>query len=264
MRKEDSGEGRRSEGSQEPRVPGGDHARRGPRAGVRRARGGGPEGRRRGVLDPRRGVRRGRGQDPRPGGRRLGRRRDGAQGQGAGRRGVPPDAGGAAALHLPPPGSRPAADRGADQAQGHRHRLRDRAAALGRAAAALPDVRGGRLSRAPGGRALADEGRGRSRGADGRRRRGRQRQGGDHRCRRLRPERRQHRARHGRRRDPARHRPRQAADVVLALQQPGARPGFLEADHRAAGDRGRPGHRCRARFPGPRRPRWSATSWCPG
>ena len=106
-------------------------------------------------------------------------------------------------------------------------RLRDRAAALGRAAAALPDVRGRRLSRAPGRRALADEGRGWPRGADGRRRRCRERQGGDHRCRRLRPERRQHRARHGRRRDPARHRPRQAADVVLALQQPGARPGIL-------------------------------------
>ena len=34
--------------------------------------------------------------------------------------------------------------------QGHRHRLRDGAAALGRAAAALPDVRGGRLPGAAG------------------------------------------------------------------------------------------------------------------
>ena len=42
-------------------------------------------------------------------------------------------------------------------------RLRDRAAALGRAAAALPDVRGRRLPRAAGRRALADEGRGRPR-----------------------------------------------------------------------------------------------------
>ena len=36
--------------------------------------------------------------------------------------------------------------------QGHRDRLRDRAAALGRAAAAVPDVRGGRL---PGARRSA-------------------------------------------------------------------------------------------------------------
>jgi alanine dehydrogenase len=35
------------------------------------------------------------------------------------------------------------------------------------------------------------------------------------------PERRQHRARHGRRGHPARHRPRQAADELLALRQPG-------------------------------------------
>ena len=41
-------------------------------------------------------------------------------------------------------------------AQGHRHRLRDGAAALGRPAAALPDVRGRRLPRAPGRRPLAD------------------------------------------------------------------------------------------------------------
>ncbi len=38
-------------------------------------------------------------------------------------------------------------------AQGHRHRLRDRAAALGVAAAALPDVRGRRLPGAAGRRA---------------------------------------------------------------------------------------------------------------
>ncbi len=80
-----------------------------------------------------------------------------------------------------------------------------------------------------GGCALAAEGPGRPRGADGRRRRGGQRQGGHHRRRRERPERREHRARHGCRRDPAGHRPRQAADVVLALQQPGARAGVVQA-----------------------------------
>ena len=85
------------------------------------------------------------------------------------------------------------------------------------------------------GRLLAAQGPGRPRRADGRRRRRRQRQGRHHRRRRVRPERRQHRARHGRRRDPARHRPGQAADVVLALQQPGARPGVVQAGDRAAG-----------------------------
>ena len=70
--------------------------------------------------------------------------------------------------------------------QGHRHRLRDRAAALGRAAAALPDVRGRRLPRAAGRRLLAAQGPGRPRRADGRRRRRRQRQGRHHRRRRAR------------------------------------------------------------------------------
>ena len=121
-------------------------------------------------------------------------------------------------------------------AQGHRDRLRDGAAALRRAAAAVPDVGGRRLPGAPGGRLLDAEGPGRPRRPDGRRRRRRERQGRHHRGRRVGPERRQHRARHGRRRDPARHRPGQAADVVLALQQPGARAGLLEARHRAAGD----------------------------
>ena len=57
--------------------------------------------------------------------------------------------------------------------------------------------------------------------ADGRHRRRRQLQGRRHRRRRRRPERREHRARHGCRRHPARHRPRQAADELLALRQPG-------------------------------------------
>ena len=63
----------------------------------------------------------------------------------------------------------------------HRHRLRDRAAGLGRAAAALPDVRGRGLPRPAGRRALADEGPGRPRGAHGRRRRRREREGRHHR-----------------------------------------------------------------------------------
>ena len=93
---------------------------------------------------------------------------------------------------------------------------------------------------------LPDEGQRRPRRPDGRRRRRGQRQGRHHRRRRLGPERRQHRARHGRRRHAARHRPRQAADVVLALQQPGPRPRLLQARDRAAGDGGRHGDRRRA------------------
>ena len=114
-------------------------------------------------------------------------------------------------VHLPAPGRGPAAHRGAGRAQGHRDRLRDGAAALGVAAAALPDVRGRRLPRTAGRRARADEGPGRPRRAARRRRRCRQRQGRGHRRRRGRPERREHRDGHGRRRHPARHRPRQAA-----------------------------------------------------
>ena len=222
------------------------------------------EGRRRRLADQRRRVRRRGRHDHRLGRRRVGPGGDGAQGQGAGRRGVPPDARGPGALHLPAPRRRPAADRGAGQAQGHRHRLRDRAAALGVAAAALPDVRGRRLPRAAGRRLLADEGPGRPRRAAGRRRRRGQRQGRRDRRRCLRPERRQHRARHGCRRDPARHRPRQAADVVLALQQPGPRPGLVQAGDRAAGDRGRPGHRGGADPRARRRRSWSATTWSRG
>ena len=115
------------------------------RAGGPRPRGRHPEGRRRRLVDQRRRVRRRRRHDRRHRRRGVGHRRwrrHGAQGQGARRRGVRPDAGGAGAVHLPAPGRGQAAHRGAAQPQGHRHRLRDGAAALGRAAAALPDVRG--------------------------------------------------------------------------------------------------------------------------
>ena len=58
-------EGRRPEGSQEPRVPRGDHPDRRARAGRPRPRGRHPEGRRRRVVDQRRGVRRRRRHDRR-------------------------------------------------------------------------------------------------------------------------------------------------------------------------------------------------------
>ena len=109
-----------------------------------------------------------------------------------------------------------------------------------------------------------DEGPGRPRRADGRRRRRRQRQGRDHRCRCVRSERRQHRPRHGCRRDAVGHRSGQAADVVLALQQPGARAGLVQAGGGAAGDGGRHGDR-RGADPGRGRARsWSPTSWSRG
>ncbi len=50
------------------------------------------------------------------------------------------------------------ADGGAVEPQGHCDRLRDRAAALGRASVAVPDVGGCGLSRAPGRRLLSAQG----------------------------------------------------------------------------------------------------------
>ena len=73
-------------------------------------------------------------------------------------------------------------------------RLRDRAAAVGSAAAAVPDVRGRGMPGAAGGRVLADEGAGWPRRPDGRRRRRREREGRHHRRRRRGAERREHRA----------------------------------------------------------------------
>ncbi len=67
---------------------------------------------------------------------------------------------GADPLHLPAPGRGPPTSPASCSTRGHRDRLRDGAAALGRAAAALPDVRGRRLPRPPGRRLPADEGPG--------------------------------------------------------------------------------------------------------
>ena len=75
------------------------------------------------------------------------------------------------------------------------------------------------------------------------------------------PERRQHRARHGRRRHPARHRPRQAADELLALRQPG-RPDRVVGDvDQGAGARGRPRSSAPCSSPAPRPPSSSPTRW---
>ena len=108
-------------------------------------------GRGRRLVDPRRGVRRRGRHDAARRRRRLGHRRHGPQGQGAGRRGVRPAARGADPLHLPAPRRRPAADRRARRTRRVTvDRLRDGAAALRLAAAALPDVRGRRLPGAAG------------------------------------------------------------------------------------------------------------------
>ena len=101
--------------------------------------------------------------------RRLGDRRPDPQGQGADRRGVPPDARGPGPLHLPAPRRRQAAHRGARRAQGHRHRVRDRGAARPLAAAAGPDVRGRRPAGPAGRRLPPHAGPGRPRRPHGRR-----------------------------------------------------------------------------------------------
>ena len=121
------------------------------------------------LVDRRRRLRRGGGDDPGRRRRRLGHGRPDPQGQGADRRGVPADAGGPDALHVPPPGRGQAAHRGARPAQGHRHRLRDRRAARPLPAAARADERGRRPARAPGRGAHPDARPGRARHPHGRR-----------------------------------------------------------------------------------------------
>ena len=77
------------------------------------------------------------------------------------------------------------------------------------------------------------------------------------------PERREHRARHGRRRHPARHRPRQAADELLALRQPG-RPDRVVGDVDPASRCSAPtSSSARCSSPAPRRPSSSPTRWSP-
>ena len=230
-------EGRRPQGSQEPRVPGGDHARR--RARARRARS--------------RGVRRARRR------RRARPSTTTSTSPRAPRSLGPPTRSGAIAdmvlkvkepiaeeyhrlredlvlftyLHLA--ADRPLTEELLKQ-EGHRDRLRDRAAAR-RAACRCstrcrevagclaPQVGAYSLLKANGGRGVLMGGVGGVANA----------KVVDHRRRRVGSERREHRARHGRGRDAARHRPRQAADVVLALQQPGARARLVEARDPAAG-----------------------------
>ena len=146
----------------------------------------------------------------------------------------------------------------------HRHRLRDRPAARRLAAAAGPDVGGGRPAGAAGRLVPPDAPRRRARRADGRRPRHLRGQGGGDRRRRLRPERGRDRAGHagrgaaaGPQRRPAapdgRHLPGPLPDHRLQRLRGGARgAGRRPGDRRGAGRRA------------PRRPRSSATSWCRG
>ncbi len=92
--------------------------------------------------------------------RGVGRRRPAAEGQGAGRRGVPPAAQGPDPLHLPAPRRLPRVHRRAAGVRHHRHRLRDGRDRRPPAAAARPDVRGGRAAR-PAGRRLPPDALGR-------------------------------------------------------------------------------------------------------
>ena len=190
-------EGRHSPRGQEPRVPGGDHP--GGRQRVRPRR---PRGVRRGRR--RRSARRSPTRSSWPPGRRScpppttsgTTGRPDPQGQGADRRGVPPDARRAGAVHLPAPGRLQGVHRRAARPQGDRHRVRDRRAAGPLAAAARPDERGRRPARAAGRRVPPDALRRRPRRADGRRARRVRGQGRGDRRRRLRHERRRDRARH--------------------------------------------------------------------
>ena len=145
----DNREGRYPQRGQEQRVPRRHHPRGGPRARPSRPRRVRAEGCRARLLDHRRGVRLPGRQDPRRRRRRLGRGGHGHEGQGAGGGGVPPPARGPDPVHLPPPRRRRAAHQGARRHEGHLDRLRDGAAALGPAAAALPDVRGRRAASPP-------------------------------------------------------------------------------------------------------------------
>ncbi|EWM64355.1 alanine dehydrogenase [Micromonospora sp. M42] len=182
-------EGRNPPRGQEPRVPGGDHARGRQRVHPPRPRGLRRGRRRRRLQHHRRRVRRRRREDPGHRRRGVGHRRAGPQGEGADRRGVPPDARGTGALHVPAPGRLPRVHRRAGRPQGHRHRVRDGRAARPVAAAARPDVRGGRPARPPGGRLLHDAHRRRAGRAARRRLRRVRRKDRGHRRGRVRPQR---------------------------------------------------------------------------
>ncbi len=103
--------------------------------------------------------------------RRLGRRRSGAQGQGAAAGRVRAHPPGSDPLHLPAPRARARADACADRLGGDLHRLRDGRDRRSAAAAAGTDERGRRTARPADGRARARASAGRPRDAARRRRR---------------------------------------------------------------------------------------------
>ena len=151
------------------------------------------------------------------------------------------------ALHLPAPGARPRADARAGGLGRDLRRLRDRRGRARAAAAAGADERGGGQDRHAGGRVHAREAARRARDPARRRARRGGGQGDDHRRRRGRHERGVHRARdggHGLRLRPQ-HRP--PARARHRLRRPRGHVLRLDAGHRAAPARGRPGDRRGAR-----------------
>ena len=232
---------------------------------TQRARGLRRDGRRRRLLDPRRGLRRGRRHDPRHRRRRLGHRRPDPQGQGADRRRS--TTGCARARPSSPTCTWPPTSRCTEELVERKVtgiayetvELPDRSLPL---LAPMSEV-AGRLAPQVGA-AHADARPGRPRHPHGRRLRRLRRQGRRHRRRRLRHERRRDRARHAGRGAAARPQRRPAA--------PGRRdlPGPLP-DRRVQRLRGRAGRSstptwssARCWCPAPRPRRWSPTSWSRG
>ena len=260
-------EGRDSPRGQEPRVPGGDHPGGRPRVRPQR-----PRGLRR--VRRRASGRRSPTTSSPPAGatilpdrrRGVGDRRPGAQGQGADRRGVPPDARRAGAVHLPAPGRVEGVHRRAGRparspaSRTRRWRLPDRSlpllAPMSEVAGRLaPQVGAYHLMRQGGGRGVLMGGvSGRVRG-----------QGRRHRRRRLRHERGRDRARHAGRGAAAgqEHRTKlRAADAHLP--GPPADRRLQRVRDRAGRARRRPGDRRGAGARAPRRRRWSPTTWSRG
>ena len=176
---------RRSEGSEDPRIPRGAGAGQRARTPPSRPPDRGREGRRRGHRHRRRGVRAGgrHGCGERRGG--LRRRRHDREGEGAAAGGDRHAARRPGAVHLSASRRRQGTDRGAAALRRDVHRLRDGDRRARRPAAAGADERGRRPHVGPGGRALPREGTGRQGRAAGRRAGREGGQGRDHRRRRV-------------------------------------------------------------------------------
>ena len=165
----------------------------------------------------------------RDGRRGVRRCRPDREGEGADPGGVPPLPRGPAAVHLPAPGRRPAADRVPDREEDRLDRVRDGADRGRQAAAADPDERGRRPDGGAGRRPRPGEPGRRRRHPARRRARHPGGEGHHHRRRGLRHRGRQDRARHAGHRPGLRHQPEPAGLPVRRLRRP-AGPGHPEPD----------------------------------